>query len=262
MISQTNLKPTALTEAEAETQLLLSTDNNGRIPFPEGSSREVDYFLRALSRLDEGGHIEHRLQNGYLSCYLTESGMLLRSDAIASRGDASHCSAPRFQWDRSPGGKSLLALTVLLLSVAVPLKARLGESPDRIEARYGAPLTCENGVGCRDFRHTYKHGGFVIVVCFLDEKSQCESYSNENGEPLAPEDIQTLLAINGRGGRWNLKKNTESSRQWVSDSADAFATEQHENGHSLEIKTSWWLHFIDGHPAIARTEVKERLKDF
>jgi len=151
---------------------------------------------------------------------------------------------------------------VLLLAAAAPLHARLGESPDRIQARYGAPIKVENGQYSRDFCFTYKHDGFIIVVCFLDDKSQCERYSNESGEPLADEEIQNLMEINVRGGRWNLKKGSAASKQWVSDSGDAFATERRENGHSLEIMTSWWQHFIDRHPSNARPGIKERLKDF
>jgi len=262
MISNTRLQASATSEADAETQLLLSTDDNGRITFPDGHYREVATFLRALSCLDERGHIQHRLQNGYLACYLTESGRLLKSRAIASQDDGNHATSPPSGWQHSMRGTFLLALAVLLLSPATPLHARLGESTDRIQARYGAPVNCENGVCGRDFKFIYKHGGFIIVVYFLDEKSQYESYSNENGDPLAAEEIQSLMEINGRGGKWNLKKGTGSSKQWVSDSGDAFATEQHENGHSLEIKTSWWLHFVDRHPATARTGIKERLKDF
>jgi len=114
----------------------------------------------------------------------------------------------------------------------------------------------------RDFQSTYKHNGFIIVVHYLDEKSQYERYANESGEALAEEEIQNLMEINGRGAKWDLKKGDGSSKQWVSASADAFATEQHEDGHTLEIETSWWRHFVDRHPATARTGIKERLKDF
>jgi hypothetical protein len=212
--------------------------------------------------LDERGHIHHRLQNGYLACYLTESGRRLRIQAIASRNDGNHTMPQPSGWHHATCRTFLLALAASLLSQAIPVHARLGESPDRLAARYGAPVKCENGVCGRDFQFTYKHGGFIIVVHFLDEKSQDESYSNENGEPLAADEIQSLMEINGRGGKWSLKKDTESTKEWVSESGDAFATEQHENGHSLDIKTSWWLHFVDRHPAIARIGIKERLKDF
>jgi hypothetical protein len=82
-------QPSAASGTDAEIQLLLSTDDKGRVPFPEGNSREIAAFLHALSHLDERGHIEHRLQNRCLACYLTESGKLLKTQAIAMRSDAA-----------------------------------------------------------------------------------------------------------------------------------------------------------------------------
>lgn len=187
---------------------------------------------------------------------------LLKSQTIAPQVDGLRVPSQGSRFTRSLCGVFLLASTVLLLSVAAPLHARLGESPDRIQARYGTPIKVENGQYSRDFCFTYKHEGFIIVVCFLDDKSQCERYSNENGEPLAEEEIQNLMEINVRGGRWNLKKGSGASKQWVSDSGDAFANERRENGHSLEIMTSWWQHFVDRHPSNPRPGIKERMKDF
>jgi len=93
MISDANLKPLTISQADPVTQILLSTDDNGRITFPDGHYWEVASFLRALSRLDERGHIQHRLQNGYLACYLTESGRLLKSQAIAAQNDGNQATS-------------------------------------------------------------------------------------------------------------------------------------------------------------------------
>ena len=154
----------------------------------------------------------------------------------------------------------------LLLAGAVPLQARLGESPGRIEARYGAPVKVDNGIRTRDFQCTYKHGGMVIVVCFLDEKSQCEAYANEAGGPLTDAEIQRLLEINCRGGHWKRGTDKGSSKEWNLNSAEASAAyrsgDDQSHPNELEIKTSWWDHYVTSHPGEPVGEVSERLKDF
>jgi hypothetical protein len=131
-----------------------------------------------------------------------------------------------------------------------------------VEARYGPPVKFENGLCTRDFQCTYQHGGITIVVRYLDEKSQSESYSNENGDAIATEEIQRLLEINRRGGKWKLKEDGDSIKKWDLNSGEAMAVYQPNTGHLLEIKTVWWQHFVEQHKAAAATEANQRLKDF
>jgi hypothetical protein len=154
-----------------------------------------------------------------------------------------------------------MLLSALLLS-ASPLQARLGESPARVEARYGLPVKVENGVCARDFECTYQHGGITIVVHYLDEKSQFESYSNDSGDSIAADEIQRLLEINRRGGKWKLKDDSSSGKKWELNSGEAAASYPSQPGHSLEIKTIWWQHFAEEHPTEKVTKAIERLKDF
>jgi hypothetical protein len=265
MTLESDSPPCTVSDSEAEKALLLSVDKNGRIPFPEGNHRKVAVFLRALSRLDQRGHIERRLVHGYLAYYLTESGERLKAQA-AGTGRQEDRRTPSMVASWSPAhacGILLPALVAAWLLAAGPVQARLGESPNRMEARYGVPVKFENGVCARDFRCTYKHGGMIIMVDFLDEKSQCETYSNESGEALAPDDIKYLMEINRRGGKWAAKEDTKDRKRWMLNVNDAIATEQkNQDGHKLEIRTSWWQHFVDGHPALSSAGVAERLKDF
>jgi hypothetical protein len=46
------------------------------------------------------------------------------------------------------------------------------------------------------------------------------------------------------------------------NSGDAVAIDDYKTGHWLEIKTIWWQHFVDQHPAESLGAVGERLKDF
>jgi len=145
---------------------------------------------------------------------------------------------------------------------AVPLQARLGESPARLEARYGSPVQVENGTCSREFECTYKHAGIAIVVHFLDEKSQYESYSSDNGVPMDAAEILRLLEVNRRGGNWKLTKDNGSSKQWDLNSGEATATYRYNTSQLLEIKTSWWDRYSAEHPTDAKNGVSDRLKDF
>jgi hypothetical protein len=145
---------------------------------------------------------------------------------------------------------------------AIPAQARLGESLSRIEARYGIPVQIENGTCARAFQCTYKHAGITIVVHFLDEKSQYESYSSDNGEPMDEAELQRLLEANRRGGKWTLKKDSGSSKQWDLNSGEVTATYQYKTSHLLEIRSSWWDRYCTEHPADAKGQLNDRLKDF
>ena len=144
----------------------------------------------------------------------------------------------------------------------VPLQARLGESPARLEARYGNPVHVENGMCGREFQCIYKHAGIAIVVRFLDDKSQYESYSSDNGVPMDAAEILRLLEVNRRGGNWKLKKDSGSSKQWDLNSGEVTATYQYKTNQLLEIKTSWWERYSAEHPSEAKDGVSDRLKDF
>ena len=52
------------------------------------------------------------------------------------------------------------------------------------------------------------------------------------------------------------------SKKWNLNSGDAVAIDDYKTGHWLEIKTIWWQHFVDQHPAESLGAVGERLKDF
>jgi len=109
------LQRSSSTETAAETLLVLSADDTGRIPFPEGNYREIATFLEALTRLDKKGHIEHRVHNGYLGCYLTDSGNLLRSQLTASQTGDSHDTSGISMLHQSAYQVFLPALLGLLL---------------------------------------------------------------------------------------------------------------------------------------------------
>ena len=153
---------------------------------------------------------------------------------------------------------------VLLLSgLLLPLTshARLGESPARIEARYGIPTTYENGASSRDYRCTYTHDGFTITVQFLDDKSVSEHY-HRDAKPFSDEELQRLLDINSRGTKWTKSGKGDSDRKWKLVSGTvANYTAGSENG-DFEIVAKWWQDFVAVHPEGSANEACKALKDF
>lgn len=254
--------PTASDLTILEKALLFSADETGFIPLPEGNYSEVCLFCEALARLEEKRHIRRRQWNGCRAFFLTKSGEDLKGQLLATgpqtRRGSLRPSGKRF----TPRRKLLLLLPAFLLLGAVPSPARLGESPNRVEARYGAPVKVQNGARIRDFECTYKHAGFTVVVHFLDEKSQCESYVNDSGVELSQEEIQRLLEVNRHGGKWKRKEDVHGSQKWDLNSGEATATYQTQADHALEIRTSWWDHYVADHPVESVAGISERLKDF
>ena len=254
--------PSPLKLTQLERELLLSADDTAQVPFPEGNYSEVHMYLAALAQLAEKHHVCRCLRREYRAYYLTPSGKALKSQIMGSAITTKRNSVRPSLNETSRRRAILMLLPALLLLGSVPLQARLGETPGRVEARYGTPVKVENGICSRDFQCTYKCAGMTIVVHFLDEKSQYESFSNEDGIPLRAEEIQRLLEVNRRGGNWKVKEDTNSSKTWNLNSGDATAVYQHNGAPLLKIKTNWWDHYMANHPAESPNGAIERFKNF
>lgn len=147
------------------------------------------------------------------------------------------------------------------LLFAAPSYARLGETPARIEARYGVPTSFENGGSSRDYRCVYTHDGFTITVQFLDDKSVSESYLRES-KPLTEDEVQRLLDINARGTRWSKEEKVKSLRRWHSNSGSIATCSADNNNGYFEIVAKWWQDFIAAHPEGPVGEGAKAVKDF
>jgi hypothetical protein len=133
--------PSPERQTAAETAVLRSADETGRIPFPQGNHREIAAFLEAIIQLEKRGFVEHRMENTHFGCYLTEAGKALQSDLVGvpSEQDNSNSREVTQQPPRSTRATVALLLGFLLLHVA-PARARLGETQDQLQARYGTPV--------------------------------------------------------------------------------------------------------------------------
>jgi len=101
----------------------------------------------------------------------------------------------------------------------------LSETPDQIATRYGAPVKSYQDVKGR-LGHLYRSEGYVIMVQFLQGRSQTEVYAKENDDELSQAELAVIMAANAFGEKWEKvpkKVSGESGVEgWVILSAGAF----------------------------------------
>jgi hypothetical protein len=99
--------------------------------------------------------------------------------------------------------KTSLSFLAALLLIVPALHARIGETPEQTDARYGPP----NGeLPAQSDRETIRHyfiAGFEIAVSFVDGKSAQEKFYKLI---FSKEEIQTILDANKGAGKWHEQK--------------------------------------------------------
>lgn len=111
----------------------------------------------------------------------------------------------------------------LMLAIS-PTWARLGETAEECDARYGKPTTVEkesDGIPNR----TYQYGDFLVKVAFIDGKSVCEEFKKTGKNLLTMEEAQRLLEVNKQGSDWVLKDDLDDAtpESWMRVDGDAKA---------------------------------------
>jgi hypothetical protein len=106
----------------------------------------------------------------------------------------------------------VLILLVLALLLPATATARLGETEDQCEVRYGAPTTAKDVVTIRqkygtpqlevDKKQLYNKGGAEIIVGFIDGKAASIQYYFARKDALSKEEILQLLRINAPESTW------------------------------------------------------------
>src|SRR5450755_2885940 len=95
--------------------------------------------------------------------------------------------------------KTKLSLLILALGVSASAFARIGETTNQVDKRYGAPLeTTKNGGESR----RYSFGGFTVLVSFERGISQCEVYQKKDTSRMMEGEIRGLLGANAGGSAW------------------------------------------------------------
>jgi hypothetical protein len=92
---------------------------------------------------------------------------------------------------------AVLVIAVLAFS-ANALFARIGETEQQIEARYGKGRFTLS----IDYQLFYQSSGINIVVTFIDGVSQSEFFKNQDNSELSKNEIGLLLEVNAAGSKW------------------------------------------------------------
>ena len=100
----------------------------------------------------------------------------------------------------------------VVMGFACSANARLGETTEQVETRYGKPLktfTVKEGMSS-----IYETNGFKIVVQFRNKKSSAEKYSHKDRK-LYWNEIDAFLQAHSDGKKW-IESDTQESiiRRW------------------------------------------------
>jgi hypothetical protein len=137
--------------------------------------------------------------------------------------------------------------------------ARIGETEQQIEARYGKSLGVLSH-GNEPLMKTYRKADLDIAVTYVDGISQKEFFSHKDKSGLTATEIDVLLAANSEGKKW-IEQSLPSffhGRAWKLEGSDRVA-QYHEKQHALAIVSTGAEAIGDERRSRAD---KEKLKDF
>lgn len=116
----------------------------------------------------------------------------------------------------------IVLLTLLVIAgITTSAKARLGETADQLEARYGQPLseTDQKGEGAKIplAKVVFQKGGFEIDVTITNGVSVQETFKKLNGNPITTNEARYLLTVNSQGREWEAPVTTDGDKVWTRD---------------------------------------------
>jgi hypothetical protein len=118
--------------------------------------------------------------------------------------------------------KIFIFASILALLCPKPTHARLGESIDQCNLRYGDPIKKDSSRGF--WLYTYDKFDLEIVVSFLDNKCFFITYTKKETDdnfsprplPFSDAEISTLLKANSSNETWRLRRDDGGpSKTWV-----------------------------------------------
>ena len=118
--------------------------------------------------------------------------------------------------------KRILILIIVLIT-ANQLYARLGETEEQIEARYGKPFKVSK-VSNDLTEKIFKSKGFWVMVSFTKGISHGEYYRKLDKTELAFNEIAIFLKANSNGQEWIVISETISQKEWSNKAKDTIAT--------------------------------------
>ena len=110
--------------------------------------------------------------------------------------------------------KTPLLLIALIFSTSA--LARIGETTEEIDKRYGQPLETIRDKG-ESRRYSFR--GFNVLVGLDRGISQCEMYQKKDNSRMTEGEIRGLLQVNAGNSKWNddPDENLDSFVYWSRD---------------------------------------------
>lgn len=143
--------------------------------------------------------------------------------------------------------KPVFFLIVMLCATSL-LQARLGESPAKLEQRFGKALQ-QNPAGVGDLRqHVYLNKDLMITVLLTNNESVMEQYvrlkeaPKEGQKPVLlpiPEILaMKILSANAEGSEWEPFESNSALRRFIRKDQKGFASFSMEKGIITEVRIS------------------------
>jgi len=153
----------------------------------------------------------------------------------------------------------LISLIIMLFFIHNNIEARIGETPEQCEKRYGKSFTLEEN----DFTY-YRKSGLIIMVNFFEGKVDMIGFRKveENilgiAEELSDNEIQALLKVNGEKRLWKERNIISMNKEWETADGEIFAYYNFMQKF-LSIAKREYLERIE---AEKKTKEEEKLEDF
>jgi hypothetical protein len=158
--------------------------------------------------------------------------------------------------------RSIYCITALL--IATSAFARIGETEQQIEARYGKPIKLIGGVppGLEGIKR-YQSAGLDIYVNFISGLSEEEYYSKQYGK-IERAEVDAILQANSQGKEWKEIPSGHPlyswrATRWMLGEINPESTLAEFDGGRLTIMTK---KFLDASRAASADAAKEKLKGF
>jgi hypothetical protein len=152
-------------------------------------------------------------------------------------------------------------VAISLLILVSHAFARIGETEQQIEARYGKSIrTLESGN--QPLTKAYRSSDLSIAVTYIDGVSQSEMFCKQDGSELSSNEIAVLLEANVAGSKWIEDPTIPVvlGKQWKLESGGRTAAfSRGQNGSGLLISTDLADRVLRERKAEAE---KEKLKGF
>ena len=92
-------------------------------------------------------------------------------------------------------------IAIAFFLLVSPAFARIGETEQQIEARYGKSIGTLSS-GNQPLKKAYQSSGMNIIVMYIDGVSQSEVFTKKDESEFSKNEIAILLDANAAGSKW------------------------------------------------------------